>query len=152
MSPDSTKGGWYYYLDAEGLLWHEGVEFDDPDLLRFFMENLRPLPDGRFHLLCQGEDCFITCEDVPYVVRDISVQPREIELEFSGHYRERLDPATLWVGVGNVLYCKIRGGKFSARFNRKSYLEIARQVGFDPQNKSYHLTVDKKRYPIKGVV
>lgn len=142
---------WHYYIDSEGRLWHEGTEFDDPDVLNLFMKKMEMLPDGRCHVFCQGEECLITAEDVPYVVQDVALSPREIRLLFPGNYSEALDPSTLWVGDRNVLYCRVRDKKFKARFNRKSYLDLAKHVEFDPQKKLFFLTVDNKRHPIKGV-
>jgi len=155
--PDEDRA-WHYFIDAEGHLSHEGSELDDPALLKFFMEKMERLPDGRFHVLCQGEDCYITAEDVPYVVQDVAVEKEGIRLRFPGGYEEALDPATLKVGQGNVLYCTIRKGAgappgaFRARFNRKSYLELARHVRYDPKKKSYFITLAKTDYPIEGVI
>jgi len=72
-------------------------------------------------------------------------------LIFPGGYREVLDPTTLQVGKDNVLYCKIRKGEFKARFNRKAYLELARQVQFDSAKNSFYITLNRKDYPIEGV-
>lgn len=141
---------WYYYLDTEGILWHEGVEFDDPDLLTFFMKNMEKLSDGAFRVLCQGEECRIVPEDVPYVVRRVDITPKKIKLLFPGHYQETLDPKTLHVGKLNVLYARVRNGRFEARFNRTSYLDLAKHVQFDPKKKIYFLKIDNKNYPIKN--
>ena len=121
-----TQPIWHYFLDAEGHLWHEGTEIDDPAVLKLFLENMEPLADGRFRVFCQGEECVVAAEDVPHVVTDLKISPREIGLVFPGGVTEPLDPATLFVGKLNVLYCRIRGGRFVARFNRRTYLEIAR--------------------------
>lgn len=142
---------WHYFIDAEGRLWHEGTEFDDPEVLKLFMKNMEVMPDGTYRVFCQGEECRITPEDVPYVVRDIVFSPKRIDLVFSGGYSEPLDPLSLFVGKSNVLYCKARGGKFIARFNRKSYLELAKKVQFDSKTRSYYLTVDNHRYSIQGI-
>lgn len=149
--PKDPNRVWHYYFDAEGVLWHEGTEFDDPTLIHFFLKNLKRLPDGRLHLSCQGEDCYFTCEDVPYVVQEIVVDPHRIELVFPGDYRETLDPSTLHVGKENVLYCGIRGGLFEARFSRKSYYNLAGHIRFDPKLNDYYLILDKKRFVVKGI-
>lgn len=149
--PPPPERAWYYGIDAEGHLWHEGAELDDPDLLKFFMERMQKLPDGRGYVLCQGEDCYLKAEDALYVVQDVKIAPQRIELVFSGGYEEKLDPTTLHVGEQNVLYCQIRGGEFEARFNRKSYLELARHVKFDGKTQSYYIPLGGKNYPIHGV-
>ena len=151
MSPAGpTDRVWYYYLDLEGYLWHDGIAFDDPQFLNFFMKNMERLPDGQFRVFCQGEECRIVPEDVPYVIRDVEILPNTIGLTFPGDYRETLDPKTLSVGKLNVLYCRVRNGQFEARFNRKSYWEIAKHIRFDPKKKIFFLKVDNQRYPIKN--
>src|SRR5579885_3725357 len=144
---------WHYYIDVDGHLWHEGAEFDDPAVLNLFMKNMTklPAPQGpeRYHVFCQGEECLITAEDVPYVIQDVEFLPHEVRLKFPGNYSETLDPKTLFVGPLNVLYCTVRGGEFTARFNRKSYLDFAKHVVFDAAIKTFYLAVDNKKYPIK---
>ena len=115
------------------------------------MKNMEALADGSFRVLCKGEECRITAEDVPYVVRKIERQTDRIRLVFAGGYREELDPTTLFVGGGNVLYCKVRGGKFTARFNRTSYLDLTKMVRFDARTKSYDIKIGGQKYPIRGV-
>ena len=72
-------------------------------------------------------------------------------VRFAGEYAEPLDPSTLWVGPHNVLYCRVRKGRFEARFSRRCYLEFARHVEFDAESMTFYIEVDKKRYVIKGV-
>jgi len=151
MGPKPPERAWHYWIDADGRFWHEGTELDDPELLKFFMEKMQKLPDGRYHVLCQGEDCYFTTEDVPHVIQAVHIAPARIELIFPGGYSEPLDPETLRVGKDNVLYCQIRKGALTARFNRKSYLELAKNVLFEPQSKSYLLPLAGKTFPIRGV-
>lgn len=143
---------WHYWMDAEGHLWHEGSEFDDPEILKFFHKKMEQEPDGKYKVICQGETCYIEAEDVPYVIQDIDIKPSQVELIFPGNYRETLDPSTLRVGKDNVLYCKVRQGKFTARFNRKPYLELAKYVDRDSKSHIYYFNFEKKRFPIQGVV
>jgi hypothetical protein len=115
------------------------------------MKKLERLPDGKFRVMCQGETCYLEPADVPYVVQDIDLKPGLVELIFPGNYREKLDPQTLRVGKDNVLYCKVRGGAFDARFNRKPYFELARLVEEDTRAHRYVLKLGERRYPIAGV-
>jgi hypothetical protein len=149
LMPQESDRVWHYWIDAEGHLWHEGAELDDPDLLKFFMEKMKKQSAGSFHVPCQGEDCSLRAEDVPYVVQDLDITGKKIDLIFPGGYREELDPNTLQVGKENVLYCRIRKGEFTARFNRNSYLELARQVQFDVAKNSFYISLDGKDYQIK---
>jgi hypothetical protein len=142
---------WHYSMDTEGHLWHDGAEFEDPQVLKFFMRKMEKQADGKFKVICQGETCYIEPQDVPYVVQKINFLPDKIELIFQGDYREALDPISLYVGKDNVLYCKVRGGNFNARFNRKPYLELAHQIEHDPKHHGFCLIFGGKSYPIQGV-
>ena len=150
-SKNKIERVWNYHIDVEGIVWHDGTEMEDPWLLKFFMEKMTRLPDGRFQALCQGETCLIQAEDVPYVIQSIEVSPQKVILKFPGGYQEELNPNTLVVGKENVLYCKVRAGEFEARFNRKSYLELAKQIEVDPKEKKYYLKLSGQKYLIQGV-
>jgi len=157
--PESSKAEriWHYYIDSEGHLWHDGTEFYDPATLKMFMKGMADLPSEeaknaeKWRVFCMGEECRIAAEDVPYVIQKVTVTPKSVRLTFPGGYEEDLDPATLFVGDRNVLYCRIRGGAFTARFNRTSYLNLAERIAFDPKTRGFYLTVDNHQYPIKGV-
>ncbi len=149
-APKKPLRTWHYYIDAEGTVWHDGSELDDPELLHFFFENLRREKDGSLQLLCQGELCMFQCKDVPYIVQSFEDKNGEIILHFPGSYKEILDPNTLRVGKENVLYCKVKKGEFEARFSRKTYLELAKKVELNPQKK-YCLNLKNKLYPIQGI-
>jgi len=152
MDPLEAKNRiWHYILDTEGNLWHEGSLFEDPALLKFFMRKMERLPDGRFKVLCQGETCYIEPQDTPYVILSLDRKEGQIELVFPGDYRETLDPATLWVGKDNVLYCKVRGGAYDARFSRKPFWEITHWVEQDPIDKKFYLRLGDHRFKIGGL-
>ncbi len=149
-APKKPLRSWHYYIDAEGAVWHEDGELDDPELLHFFFKNLKKAKDGSLQVLCQGELCIFKCEDVPYIVQSFEDKQGEIILHFPGSYEESLDPHSLRVGKENVLYCKVKKGEFEARFSRKAYLELAKKVELNPQ-KQYCLNLDNKLYLIQGI-
>jgi len=150
-SGNKTDRKYHYKIDRDGRLWIEGTELTDPQVLKLFMKRLEKLPDGKFRVLCMGENNLIEAEDVPYVVQNLDVGKDRIELVFPGNYREELNPRTLRVGKDNVLYCKVRQGEFDARFNRKPYMELTRLVERKP-NRTYYLNLGDNQYIIKGVI
>lgn len=149
-APKTPRKVWHYYIDADGSVWHEGSELDDPELLHFFFQNLHREPDGTLQLICQGELCIFQCEDVPYVVQTFEEMEGGLLLHFPGDYKEILDPNTLRVGKENILYSKIKKGEFEARFSRKAYLELAKSIEINSQKK-YCLKLGNELYPIQGI-
>ncbi|MCI0454109.1 MAG: DUF1285 domain-containing protein [Candidatus Dadabacteria bacterium] len=144
----------YYYMDKEGTLFFERNEIGDPWVYRFFLRSLKQGDDGRFLVICENEHCYIEAEDVPYVINDISVTESEkeeisqIELLFRGGYKEALDPSTLHIGKGNVLYCRVRKGRFIARFNRRSYYRMVNFISYNDKTGEFLINVNGRPYAI----
>lgn len=149
-APKKPLRSWHYYIDAEGIVWHDGTELDDPELLHFFMEKLHREKDGSLQLICQGELCTFECEDVPYVVQSFDEIKEGLLLHFPGKYEELLKPESLRVGKENVLYCKVKKGEFDARFSRKAYWELAKRISQN-EEKKYILHLQGRDYPIQGI-
>lgn len=143
---------YYYFVDKEGRIWHDGTEITDP---RFaFLINRGIQRSGEdLRVVCQGETCHLQFEDVPYVVQDVAFHKdehgalRQIDLIFAGGYTEILNPSTLTVSEDHVLYCDVREGQFPARFTRKAYFKIVPFIGEDPQG--YYLQINRSRCMIR---
>ena len=144
---------YYYYLDKEGRIWHEGTEVTDPRFALLVHRTLQNSPQGLL-VRCQGENCFLEVEDVPYVVQNLAFHKnpegtlQQIDMIFPGGYTESLLPETLWVSEQNVLYCKVRNGTFPARFSRKSLFQLSPYLVEDIANHNYCLELHGKRFTI----
>jgi hypothetical protein len=120
-------------IDKEGRWYHHGAEMIHRPIIRLFYQNLARDEGGRYIIEWKGERCFVEVEDTPFVVRAISHQQdaagkERIILALTDDSEEPLAPETLFVGRENVLYCRVRGGTFRARFSRPAYYELARHV------------------------
>ena len=118
-----------YVVDRDGRIFHDGTEIVDPGVLRFFLRAMTRTDDGRCLVLCQGERNWFAAPDTPFVVQRLrlSIEAsvlQSVELCFQGDYREPLDPATLET-ERDLLFCRIRGGVFRARFGRVAVQQIA---------------------------
>ena len=118
-----------YRVDAEGRIFHDGSEVLDPLTLRFFLRAMTRTPEGRWLVVCPGEQNWFEAPDTPFVVqrlrpRSDKGQLASVELVFAGDYHESLDPTTL-EAEGGHLYCRVRGGAFRARFGRIAVQQLA---------------------------
>jgi hypothetical protein len=118
-----------YQVDREGRIFHDGTEVIDPHVLAFFVRAMRRTPDGRYLVMCQGEQNWFETGDTPFVVQ--RVRPRlegdrvaSLEIDLAGGYRETLDPESLEAS-GDHLYCRVRRGEFPARFGRAALQQLA---------------------------
>ena len=80
-------------------------------------------------MLCQGERDWFEVADTPFVVQRLRLTVedailRAVELHFAGDYRELLDPRTL-EAERDLLFCRVRDGRFRARFGRVAVQRLA---------------------------
>lgn len=132
-------GNWY--ADEERI--------DNPRIALLFSRSIRRNPDGSYYLQVAEERAPITVEDTPYVVRSIDGDAQTgFTLLLNDEEREPLDPATLEVGPDNVLYCRVKGGRFRARFLRNAYYHLS--SGFIADGDGFSLVVQGRRYPLRA--
>ena len=118
-----------YRVDRDGRIFHDGTEIVDPAVLRFFLRAMTRTDDGRCLVLCQGERNWFEAPDTPFVVQRLRLRVEDgllqgAELCFVGDFREPLDPRTLET-ERDLLFCRIRGGAFRARFGRTALQQLA---------------------------
>jgi hypothetical protein len=154
QSPQIPSSG--IFVDEEGDWYHEGNKLFREGVLHLFLESLTIDADGRWIIDCGGTRCTLDVADTPLVIARVDRGPhpedpaREvIALRFK-HLpdEEELDPRTLTVGENNVMYCRVRGGRFPARFSRPAYYQLASWVEEDGEG-TFYLELNGSRYPVE---
>jgi hypothetical protein len=141
-----------YLVDRDGRIFHDGTEIVDPAVLRFFLRAMTRTDDGRCLVLCQGERNWFAAPDTPFVVQRLRLSLagsalQSVELCFQGDYREPLDPGTLET-AHDLLFCRIRGGMFRARFGRVAVQQIAPFL--EDVGEGSALVMSGRRYPVRS--
>ena len=141
------------YIDKEGSWFHKGAEMIHREIIRHLYQYMEFDPQGRYIVNWMGDRCYVEVEDTPFVVKRAvfekayqSVGSRVI-LYLCDETKEVLDPDTLFVGNYNVLYCRVRDGRFPSRFSRAAYYQLGKYIEED--NGRYYLPLDGKKYDIK---
>jgi hypothetical protein len=131
-------GNWY--TDEERI--------DNPRIALLFSRSIRRNSDGSYLLQVGDERASITVEDTPYVVKSVEGDaPHGFTLVLNDEEREALHPESLEVGAENVLYCRVKGGEFKARFLRSAYYHLSDCLGMD-DNGGFFFNVAGRRYPV----
>lgn len=139
-------------IDAEGEWYHRGNRIIRREILELLYEKLDRLPGGEFVLAEGPEHCVLDVADVPFVISRVDLETKNgkeriaLRLKHLSR-RETLDPKTLRVGKDNVLYCRVRGGRFTARFSRPAYYQMAEFVKEAP-GEEYYIELNGVRYPL----
>ncbi len=146
------------YVDKEGSWFHNGSPIIHRGFILLFYQLLRLDDQGRYIIKLNDQVCRLDVEDTPFVVVRASFvaagndgERDRFVLHLTDDTQEELDPTTLSSGPDHVLYCKIRGGKFPARFSRPSYYQLAHHVEEDLESGGFFVLVNGKKYFIKGI-
>jgi uncharacterized protein len=137
-------------IDREGSWFYRGTEMFRQDIVGLFYQHLEQDYLGYFIQI--GEQRYrVDVEDTAYVVRAVywtrsGDKLESVRLLLSDNSVEELDPDTLKIGEENVLYCRVKAGRFDARFLRSSYYRFAEIIRFDPQPNSYFIELNERRH------
>ena len=136
-------------IDKEGNWYYQGAPIINKKIYLHLNQCLDRDSSGRYILSMEGERCYLEVEDTPFVIQEVAggeqAEGNEtpLTLKINDGTEETLDARTLRVGKDNVLYCKIKGGKFEARFLRSAYYQLARFL--EQEGSDYYLRVGDSR-------
>jgi hypothetical protein len=141
-------------IDKDGRWFFQGEEITHRKTFLLYARSLTRDEAGRIILRVGREQCPVEVEDAPFVVTTVEFIPfgpdgqEAIWLTLNDETREKLDPATLRIGPGNIPYCKVREGMFEARFSRNAYQLLVPHIQHDEKENRFFLSLNKTKYPL----
>lgn len=139
-------------VDKEGNWFYQGQPIINRQIGLLFSQSLEQDSCGRYILRIGEETCPVDVEDTPFVVVDVAkVSGEEPEknrfiIRLNDETEEIFDLDTLSVARDNVLYCRVKGGKFKARFLRPSYYRLAEHIVQEGDDRFYIPLNGRKHY------
>ncbi|MCB0218195.1 MAG: DUF1285 domain-containing protein [Chrysiogenetes bacterium] len=120
-------------MDKECNWFYDGRPILHAKTLKVLNESMSRNDEGKLIVTIGNAWSYVHCEDAPYgvrAVRDVVEGGALVGLDLilTDQSTERLDPATLAVGEGNVLYCRVKNGKEEARFFRPAYYQLTQHL------------------------
>ncbi len=137
-------------LDRDGQ-WFEGDdEITHVGTVEMLTRGLTRETDGGGYVVVSGaERRAVEVEDAPFVVLRVERAGGGFELALAGGLAEPLDPATLTIGAGHVVYARVRGG-LPARFTRAAYYQLVEHVVEDGEHGFVLVTPDGARHALRA--
>jgi uncharacterized protein len=144
-------------IDKEGIWYYRGAHMFRKDLLCIFFDNLKIDENGKYLVELGNECCYLDVEDTAFVVTAVGKTRQTHDIKdhiyilLTDDSLEQLDLNTVFIGKDNVLYCRIKCGKFLARFSRKSYYQLAEFIEQEEQGNSFFIISNGEKYYINNI-
>ena len=140
-------------IDKEGRWFYQGEEITHRKTYLLYCRSLTRDESGKIILRVGREECPVEVEDAPFVVTTIefvSGGPEEESawITLNDETREKLVPETLRIGPDHIPYCRVRGGRFDARFSRSAYQLLVPHIRQDEKENRFFLPLNGKKYPL----
>ncbi|MGP8153713.1 MAG: DUF1285 domain-containing protein [Smithella sp.] len=143
-------------IDKDGLWYYQGAHMFRKEILSVFFQCLRIDECGKY-LIELGEDrCYLNVEDTAFVVAAVHKTKlpgnglEQIEIILNDDSCEELEINSLHTGRDNVLYCRVKEGRFAARFSRKSYYQIAEFIEQSENGADFFINLNGEKYFISS--
>jgi uncharacterized protein len=143
-------------IDKEGVWYYRGAHMFRKDILCIFFENLKIDECGKYLIELGAERCYLEVEDTAFVVEEVTKTRQQqdkndqIDVLLTDDKWERLDLNTLHVGKDNIMYCRVKNGKFAARFSRKSYYQLAEFIEQEKKKDAFFINLNGEKYYINN--
>ena len=135
------KDGWWYANDER---------IQNQRINKLFSQCLQENARGEYEIVLGRDRARVEIEDTPYVVTQVAGDPeRGFSLRLNDESEERLSPHTLTIGANDVLYCKVKGQKHTARFLRPAYYQLTQYVQPAAAGEGFVLHIGESTYPIQ---
>ena len=116
-------------LDREGRFWHEGEEVSHGGLRRALLRWLDRLDDGRPILrLDEKRYAYVDVEDSDLLVLSARWAGERLIGVLNDESEEEIDCSTIELGAAESAYCRVRGGKLTARITTPAYYVLTERV------------------------
>jgi hypothetical protein len=134
-------------IDRDGEWFHEGEEVCHVGILASLRQGLQVDPAGHF-LQIGSVRVPVEVEDAPFAVVRFEAEGDGFALWLNDGSREALEPGSLRLREGDVPYCRVKGGRFEARFSRAAAWQLLQRIEKQPGGGPPTLAVGGRGYAL----
>ena len=133
-------------IDTDGDWYDEGIQVTHPGILANLRGNLRKDAEGYF--IQTRVRIPVKVDDAPFVLTRIERRGEGLHAVLNDGAEERVDPATVRLGRGDVPYCVVKGGAFAVRFSRAATFQLLALAEYDEASGRGALRLGGREYPL----
>jgi hypothetical protein len=122
------------HVDLEGRMWHLGAEMTHEGINNLLRDNVSLDEYGNYIVSLGGRRCFAEVEDTFFTIARVDGEYApdgglvSVILTLNDGTTEKLDPTSLHQNRENVMYARVKDGRFPARFLRRGYYQLTEFV------------------------
>lgn len=140
-------------IDSEGIWFYRDTRMTRQDIVDLFYKHLKQDASGKYSIEIGKQRCPVDVEDTAYVVWTLRWAGADAAedsalLHLSDGSTEKMDPGTLHIEKDHIPYCRIKDGRFKARFSRPAYYELAERLHYDPVKDLYFISLNNRTYAL----
>ena len=141
-------------IDKEGIWYYKGAHMFRKEILCVLFEHLKIDESGKYLIELDEERYYLDVEDTAFVVAAVYKNKLpddgrdQLDVLLNDDSCEKLEMNSLYVGKDNVLYCWVKEGRFTARFSRKSYYQLAEFIEKSEIGNNYFINLNGEKYLI----
>jgi len=110
----------------DGRWYSDDEPINNARIAKLFSKCLKQVDDGRWQIAMADERAFVEIQDTPWVVTSVAGDAaRGFTIRLNDDTEEPLATDALTVGEANVLYTRVKDGRYVARFLRPAYYQLA---------------------------
>jgi hypothetical protein len=139
-------------IDKEGIWYYKGAHMFRKEILCVLFEHLKIDEGGKYLIELEAERYYLDVEDTAFVVAAVSKTKLsddgrdQLDVLLNDDSCEKLEMNSLYIGNDNVLYCRVKEGRFSARFSRKSYYQLAEFIEQSENGNHFFINLNGEKY------
>ncbi len=139
-------------IDKDGVWYYKGAHMFRKEILCTFFEHLKVDECGKYLIELEEERYYIDVEDTAFVVFAVSKtklpedEMDQLDVILNDDSCEKLEMSSLYIGKDNVLYCRVKEGKFNARFSRNSYYQLAKFIEQSENETDFFINLNDEKY------
>ena len=143
-------------IDKDGVWYYKGAHMFRKEILSVFFEHLTIDACGKYLIELGEERCYLDVEDTAFIVAAVYKTQlpdngrAQIDILLSDDSCEKLEMKSLHVGRDNVLYCRVKEGKFTARFSRNGYYQLAEFIEQSENGNQFFISLNGEKYIISN--
>jgi len=141
-------------IDKEGIWYYKGAHMFRKEILCVLFEHLKIDESGKYLIELDEERYYLDVEDTAFIVAAVSKTKLlddgrdQLDVLLNDDSWEKLEMNSLYIGKDNVLYCRVKQGRFAARFSRKSYYQLAEFIEQSENGNNFFINLNGEKYLI----